>query len=59
MSLDQLIDEMIEFGVPLSTVMHIAPSLLPFFNDPDGRIERALCDIAPLLASKMGFVRIH
>lgn len=54
MSLDELIDEMIEFGIPLANALHVAPSLLPLCNDPEGRVAMALSEAAPKLAKRMG-----
>ena len=59
MTLDQLIDEMLEFGVPLDAVLHVAPSLLPLFNDQGELVAAALCDAAPKLATRMGLMRTH
>lgn len=59
MTLDELADEMIEFGVSRDTVLRMAPALLPYFNDPDGRFAIALADAAPVLANKLGLANIQ
>lgn len=57
-SLDALVDEMIEFGIPLDSAVLIAPALLPLLNDPRG-LKRALADGAPDIAAKLGMLTVQ
>lgn len=58
LSVQALIDEMVEFGIPLDIASRMAPSMLPFFNDPRG-IAASLAEAAPLLAHRLGVMQIH
>lgn len=55
-TVEQLIDEMVEFGVSLSAAELVAPALARFVNDPRGLAE-ALKDGAPAIAERLGLLR--
>lgn len=53
---DDLIDEMLEFGLSLELAEHIAPALLPLLNDRRG-FRRTLLEEAPLIAERCGLTQ--
>ena len=50
---ESLVDELLEFGLPLTDAELIAPALLPLMSDPRG-IEATLRQDHPWLAEKLG-----
>lgn len=59
MTLDRLIDEMLEFGVPLDVALKMAAALLPFFDDQGRLREAAIAQACPDLGERLGLMRIH
>lgn len=53
---DELVEEMLDFGMDLETAEHMAPAMLPLFNDPRG-LGTALIENSPRLAEQLGIVR--
>jgi hypothetical protein len=58
LTLDQLMDQMLEFGIPMEAIERVAPALLPLLNDPRG-IRIALVEDSPRFASEIGFGRLQ
>ena len=52
---EQLIEEMLEFGVSLAAAEIVAPRLAPLINDPRGLAE-ALKESEPLIALHLGLL---
>lgn len=55
---DALIEEMLEFGMPLDLAEHTAPLLLPLVNDPRG-FRQALLEDEPWIAEQIGAAWRH
>lgn len=58
MSVEDLIDEMLEFGISMEVADRMAPVLLPFLNNEPG-VEQALIEQYPALAEQMGCYLRH
>jgi hypothetical protein len=58
MTLDELIEEMLEFGIRLDVAERVAPAFLWLENDPRG-FRLALQEDAPLIAERIGVARRH
>mgnify|MGYP003394338829 CR=1 FL=1 len=58
MTLHELVDQCIEFGMDIDTAESIAPALLPAFNDPRG-LARTIEEDSPWLAAKLGLISKH
>lgn len=54
--LEQLVDEMVEFGMSLDAAQRAAPAILPLFNDPRG-LRVAFVEAFPLEAERRGYTR--
>jgi hypothetical protein len=57
-TIDDLLDEMLAFGVLLEAAELVAPLLLPLENDPRG-FRQALLEECPLIAERCGAIRRH
>ena len=53
MTLDQLVEDMVEFGMSIETAQLAAPAVLPLFQDPRG-LREAFCRAFPLEAERRG-----
>ena len=58
MTIDELIGEMLDFGLDLDLAERIAPALLPLFNDHRG-FRKALLAEEPRVAERIGVTRRH
>ena len=57
-NLDDLVGEMVEFGIPIESAVLIGPALLPVLNDARG-LKVAIEEDAPLIALKLGILKIQ
>jgi hypothetical protein len=53
MTLEQLVEEMVEFGMSIEDAQRAAPAILPLFQDPRG-LREAFVDVFPLEAERRG-----
>jgi hypothetical protein len=53
MTLEQLVDDMVEFGMSIETAQLAAPAVLPLFRDPRG-LRDAFVEAFPLEAERRG-----
>jgi hypothetical protein len=58
MNLDDVIDEMLDFGLPIETAEILAPHILRLENDPRGFVTTFL-ESQPLLSEQLGVSRRH
>jgi len=57
-TLGELIEEMLEFGLDVHTAEKLAPALLPLINDPRG-LKGALLIKEPWICEKIGLCPRH
>jgi len=53
MKLEQLVDEMVEFGMSIEDAQRAAPAMLSLFQDPRG-LREAFVEAFPLEAERRG-----
>jgi hypothetical protein len=58
MKIDQVIEDMLEFGLPFETIEVLAPHILRLENDPRG-FASAFLESEPLLSERLGVSRRH
>lgn len=58
MTAEQLLEDMLEFGLPLESSERMAQALCPLFNDKRGLAE-ALRQEVPEIALRLGLLRRH
>lgn len=59
MSFDELVADMLLFGMPLDRALRAARMLEPLFSDQGEKVAREVIEAAPLLAGRLGLVQLH
>ncbi len=55
---EEVLDDMLDFGISLPVAQIVAPLMVRLFNDPSG-FRAAVEDEAPGIAARVGLVTLH